>query len=141
MTQKPSECIEQFLEFIQEAPAKHDKARQDISTADREVQDILHWLEFNYNATVGPGPIMRMAAAETDAQRRRREAKKTAEVLGPVSEWALSNAGIKKSLEKLLEKVRGIEKDMENRKYTDKTDIIDRLLGPERKIMEDKEND
>ena len=139
MNQKPSECIEQFLEFIQAAPAKHDKARQDISTADREVQDILHWLEFNYNATTGLSPIMRMVAAETYAQRRRREAKKTAEVFSPVSEWALSNAGIKKSLEKLLEKVRGIEKDMENRKYTDKTDIMDRILGPEKKIMEDKE--
>lgn len=141
MNQKPSECIEQFLEFIQEAPAKHDKARQDISTADREVQDILHWLEFHYNATTGLGPIMRMVAAETDAQRRRREAKKTEEVFSPVSEWALSNAGIKKSLEKLLEKVRGIEKDMENRKYTDKTDIMDRILGPDRKIMENREND
>ncbi len=53
----------------------------------------------------------------------------------------IEQCGYKKSLEKLLEKVRGIEKDMENRKYTDKTDIIDRLLGPERKIMEDKEND
>ncbi len=51
----------------------------------------------------------------------------------------MSNAGIKKSLEQLLEEVRSIEKDMENRKYTDKTDVIDRTLGPERKIMEGKE--
>lgn len=139
MDKKPSEYIGEFLKFIQEAPAKHDEARHGISTADREVQDILHWLEFNYNAELGLCPIMKLISAETDSQRRRREAKKTAEVLGPVSEWALSNAGIKKSLEQLLEEVRSIEKDMENRKYTDKTDVIDRTLGPERKIMEGKE--
>lgn len=110
MNQKPSECIEQFLEFIQEAPSKHDKARQDISTADREVQDILHWLEFHYNATTGLGPIMRMVAAETDAQRRRREAKKTAEVFSPVSEWALSNAGIKKESRETVRKSAGNRK-------------------------------
>lgn len=137
MTQKPSECIEQFLEFIQEAPAKHDKARQDISTADREVQDILHWLEFNYNADLGLCPVMKLIAAETDVRRRRRKAKKTAELMKPVSKWVSEHASTKNSLEQLLGEVRRIEKEIEGRRYSNKTDIIDRVLGNAEELMED----
>lgn len=80
---------------------------------------------------------MKLIAAETDVRRRRRRAKKTAELMKPVSKWVSEHASTKNSLEQLLGEVRKIEKEIEGRRYSNKTDIIDRVLGNAEELMED----
>ena len=140
MDKKPSEYIEEFLKFIREAPEEYDAAVENQSIADAETQDILHWREFNYNHELGLDSIMKLDTAEAVVRRKRRKAKNTAQLMGPVNKWAQENISAKNPLEQLLGEVRRTEREMEKRRYADKTDIIKRIFGEsiEAKIFEKK---
>ena len=126
---KTSEQIEAFMGLIRGAPIEHETAREKISDADKKTQDILHWLENNEVPPVdGEGATLILGVIGM-VRRDRRAAKDTETVLRPVAEWAKTHKSTMDSLGQLLGDVRKAEKGTENRDYTDRTDIMEQILG------------
>ena len=126
---KTSEQISAFLGLIREAPTEYGIAWEQVSDADKKVQDILHWLENNEIPPVdGDGAFLILSAIGM-IQRDRRGAKDTATVMQPVAEWAKTHKSTMDSLAQLLGAVRKAEKATEKRHYTDRTDIMRVMLG------------
>lgn len=126
---KTSEQIEAFMGLIRGAPIEHEAAREKISDADKEIQDILHWLENNEVPPVDGEGAMLILGAIGMIRRDRRAAKDTAAVMQPVAEWAKTHKSTMDSLTQLLGDVRKAEKHTGDRPYTDRTDIIAQILG------------
>lgn len=128
---KTSERIGDLLGLLRAAQSDYDIARERVSDADKQIQDILHWLENNEAPPVDGDGEMLILAAIGIARRDRRNAKDAVTVMRPVVEWAAGHKSAVNSLEKLLGEVRKAERDTENRHYTDRTDIMKEILGSE----------
>ena len=138
MDKNPSEYIEEFLKFIREAPEKYNIAQSQEKEADMETQDILHWTEFNEMPNIdGDGGVLILGVIGI-VRRKRRSAKNTETILRPVIEWLKVHKSTINSLEQLLGDVRKAEKSTKNRSYTERTNIMEQMLGTEG-TMEDKE--
>lgn len=129
MDKKPSECIDGFLRTIREAQEDHNISRSQERDADMETQDILHWIEFH--EVPGPEDAVKICKGLKDVRTGRRKAKNTAETAGPAAEWAEGHKSTINGLEQLLGDTRKTEKAVENRQYTDRTDVMERILGKE----------
>lgn len=134
MDEKASGRIKGFLDFSREAWEDYGLALDRVGDADRETQDILHWLEFNAGAS--EKDKLKMADALGEIRRERRKAKNAAEILKPAVDWSTENGPVRKRLERLLGDVRSVEKNTENRCYLDRTDIVARTLGEEKENAE-----
>jgi len=117
-----SESIEDFLSFLREAEQQYKTADLDEKDANDATQDILHAVELN---TYNPRKTARLVKTLHNVRRTRREAKETMEVLSPVLAWAEENKTMVKSLERLLGNVRKVERRIQERQYTPRTDILD----------------
>lgn len=126
---KTSEQISGFLGLIRGAPEEHRIAREQVSDADKKVQDILHWLENNEVLPVDGDGAMLILGVMGMTQRDRRAAKDAEAVMQPIAEWAKTHKSTMDSLTQLLGTVRKAEKGTENRLYTDRTDIMRLMLG------------
>lgn len=127
MDKKPSVCTDSFLKFTRDAMEQHNIARSREKDADDETQDILHYIEFH---EVPPTEVIikiykRLKTARMD----RRESKNTAEILEPATEWGNVHGGTIKGLEQLLGTMRKTEKAIENRRYADRTTVMEEILG------------
>ena len=126
---KTSEQIEAFMGLIRGAPIEYEAAREKISDADKETQDILHWLENNEVPPVdGDGALLVLGVIGM-IRRDRRVAKDTATIMKPIAEWTKTHKSTMDSLGQLLGDVRKAEKDTGKRRYTDRTDIMIQILG------------
>lgn len=121
--------IESLLDLLEAAQSDYDIAQGQMSDADKETQDILHWLESNEIPPVdGEGAILILGAIGM-IRRDRRAAKDTAIVMQPVAEWAKTHKSTMESLKQLLGNVRRAERRAGNTHYTDRTDIMVQILG------------
>ena len=130
MDEKASGRIKDFLSFLRDAKEGHRIASSLVGDADKEIQDILHWSEFNAGAS--EEDRVKISKAETRVRQERRQAKNDAAILEPVAKWATENAAVVKSLERLQGEVKKAERSAENRHYIDRTDVIARTLGEEK---------
>ena len=126
---KTSEQISAFLGLIRDAPMEHDTAWEQVSDADKKVQDILHWLENNETLPVDGDGALFILGVTGMIRRDRRVAKDAGIVLHPVAEWAKTHKSTMDSLAQLLGAVRKAERITEKRDYTDRTDIMRVMLG------------
>lgn len=126
---KRSDQIESLLDLLRTARSDYDIAREQVSDADKETQDILHWLEFNESLPVDDEGAMLILGVIGMIQRDRRAAKDIVHTMQPITEWIAGHKSTVKGLEQLLGDVRKAEKDTENRHYTDRTDIMVQILG------------
>lgn len=123
---KNSDHIKAFLDWLREVRREYNIAVEDEREANDQTQDILHSLEFDEN---GYHQSARLSRALRNIRRNRRMAKVVQEKLRPVLEWEEDNPETVKSLEKLLGAVRKAEKCVEGRRYTRRTDAVQRALG------------
>jgi len=130
MDEKASGRIKAFLSFLRDAKEGHRIASSLVGDANKEIQDILHWTEFNAEASWEDR--VKVSKAETRVRQERRQAKNEVAVLEPVAKWAAENAAVVKSLERLQGEVKKAERSAENRHYIDRTDVIARTLGEEK---------
>lgn len=128
MDEKASERIKDFLDFLREAKEGCGIAYALVGDADKETQDILHWMEFN-SERADERTLAKMVRTLGAVRRGRRKAKDAVETLKPAADWAVDNETVRKGLERLLGEARKAEKNTENRYYLDKTDVIARTLG------------
>ncbi len=128
---KTSEQIEAFMGLIRGAPIEYEAARKKISDADKEIQDILHWLENNEVPPVDGEGAMLILGVIGMVRRDRRAAKDTETALRPVAEWAKTHKSTMDGLGQLLGDVRKAEKGTGDRHYTDRTDIMKEIFGEE----------
>lgn len=126
---KTSEQISAFLGLIRGAPEEHRIAREREQDANKQTQDILHWLENNEVLPVDGDGAMLILGAIGMIRRERRAAKDTAAIMQPVAEWAKDHKSTMDSLAQLLGTVRKEEKGQENRYYAERTDIMKVMLG------------
>ena len=93
---------------------------------DNKTQDILHNIELNENSQydyICEGFTLR------DIRRKRREAKDIQTVTNPITQWISQNKKTVKELEQLLGTVRKAEKRTSGRTYTNRTGIVNEILG------------
>lgn len=135
MNRNPSEYIDEFLTFLREAESEYRMAGEQQDEANRETQDILHWIEFQTEEASAEISTRVQDVLHTIRQNRR-EAKDWEIITGPVAAWIIQNEPVRKSLERLLGDVRKAEKSTQNRHYMNKTDIMDRILT--REAVEDE---
>ena len=76
MDEKASGRIKAFLGFLREAKEGYNIAFARVGDADREIQDILHWTEFNAEAS--EEDRVKVSKAETRVRQERRRAKNEA---------------------------------------------------------------
>lgn len=130
MDNKPSECIDGFLKYIREANERYNIAQSQEKEAEMETQDILHWLEFNEELDIdGDGALLVLGAIGM-ARRKRRAGKDAATVLQPVVRWTEQHKSTMNSLEQLLGDARKAERSIKNRHYTQRTRIVEQMVGP-----------
>ena len=130
MNRNPSEYIDEFLTFLREAQMEHPMAGEQQDEANKETQDILHWIEFQQQEP-RPEVSERIQDALHTIRQNRREAKDCETITGPVAAWIIQNEPVRKSLERLLGEVRKAEKSTQNRHYMNKTDVMARILTEE----------
>lgn len=138
MDKKTSEYIDEFLTFLREAQMEHSIAMQQESDAEKETQDILHWLEFHVGPDIRADNLLNTGINLGMIRQRRRAAKKAIETTRPVVAWQADHTQEVKSLERLLGEVRKAEKNTGCRHYTDKTGIMSEILGSSKETESDE---
>ena len=123
-----SDQIKNFLDFLEMSRKSNTAAGVQEIDMDNRTQDILHNIELcDHNQY---GYIVRGIALK-DIRQKRREAKNTKEVTKPIVDWIRENTEAIKSLEKLLQATRKIEKRAAGRQYQNRTDTVAGLPGEE----------
>ena len=123
-----SDQIKNFLDFLEMSRKSNTAAGVQEIDMDNRTQDILHNIELCDNDQYGY--IVRGIALK-DIRQKRREAKNTKEVTKPIVDWMRENTEAIKSLEKLLQATRKIEKRAAGRQYQHRTDTVAGLPGEE----------
>ena len=123
-----SDQIKSFLDFLEMSRKSNTAAGVQEIDMDNRTQDILHNIELCENNQYDY--IVRGIALK-DIRQKRREAKNAKEVTKPIVDWARENTEAIKSLEKLLQATRKIEKRAASRQYQDRTDTVAGLPGEE----------
>lgn len=123
VTQKNSEKVAAFLDFLREAMRCCRQASEEEQQANAQTQDILHQLELGDNNSRAAA---RMAGLLRQVRRKRREAKDAYALANLVDHWAAENKAAVKSLERLLGELRHMEELQNNRAYFPRTDILDK---------------
>ena len=118
---KPSEELERFLNFLRTAESLLTQAESGQQEAEAETQDILHALELESHTYHEMAALSRKLA---QVRQDRRRDKDTVAQLTPVVEWAHTNEGTVRSLQRLLGELHKTEKSIQNRVYTPKTDVL-----------------
>lgn len=123
VTQKNSEKVAEFLDFLREAMRCCRQASEEEQQANAQTQDILHQLELGDHDSRAAA---RMAGLLRQVRRKRREAKDAYALANLVDHWAAVNKAAVKSLECLLGELRHMEELQNNRAYFPRTDILDK---------------
>ena len=125
---KCSEDIEGFLNFLREAQREYNIAADDEKSANGATQDILHSIELGEHKY---HEYARLSKALREVRQERRRAKDIEQQIQPLQEWAAENAKAIKSLEQVLGADRKAERNMQERHYIPRTDVVKKILGGE----------
>ena len=97
-----------------------------------QIKNFLDFLEMSRKSNTAAGvQEIDMDNRTQDIRQKRREAKNTKEVTKPIVDWIRENTEAIKSLEKLLQATRKIEKRAAGRQYQNRTDTVAGLPGEE----------
>ena len=116
------EILEGFKRLISVIPSEHQRLMLDVDLCNSEMNDILHDIEFSkLDRTTGS----RKAKALQKVQRRRRDNKEKIEITAVLNQFAVSNKKLISEVQKVLNLVKNIKKEQENRTYVPRvnTDI------------------
>lgn len=107
MQKKPSEQINDFLEFLEKAKEEYESAFEKVGEEDRKVQTFLHDTEFAPNRN----ERNKVATRLQKSRKKRREAKDVVQLYENTYKFYLdkSNQNIIKTLRRLLNDQRTIE--------------------------------
>lgn len=125
---KCSEHIEGFLDFLREAQREYNIAADDEKSANGATQDILHSIELGEHKY---HEYARLSKALREVRQERRRAKDIEQQIQPLQEWAAENAKAIKNLEQVLGAVRKAGRNMQERHYIPRTDVVKKILGGE----------
>lgn len=114
--------LEEFLTFVRSTEELYRIATEDELRADQETQDILHSMELEDHTF---NEIGKLGKKLIEVRQRRRVAKDTEMMEGPVVTWAEKNRATLKELERLLGEVRKQEKKNEVRIYSPRTTVLE----------------
>lgn len=114
--------LEEFLTFVRSTEELYRIANDDELRADQETQDILHSMELEDHTF---NEIGKLGKKLITVRQRRRVAKDTEMMAGPVVTWAEKNRATLKELERLLGEVRKQEKKNEVRIYSPRTTVLE----------------
>lgn len=95
MNRNPSEYIDEFLTFLREAESEYRMAGEQQDEANKETQDILHWIEFQKEEASAEISTRVQDVLHTIRQNRR-EAKDWEIITGPVAAWIIQNEPVRK---------------------------------------------
>lgn len=117
-----SETIISFIDFLNESLEAYQEALKDLSDADRETQDILHFIEVEKTDAV---TMMRVYKKLRVTREKRRHAKNTIELLQPLVQWHEKYGNVINPLnKKTLPVIQATEIHQINRVYGPKTGIL-----------------
>lgn len=118
--------IEGFLNFLKKSEADYNIAVSSEKETDLQTQDLLHTIELR---ETGYHDMAKMAKLIKEVRQKRRDAKDTRIKCQYIIDWIEENGKVIKSLERLLGEVRKIERNLENRSYFPKTDIVEEYFN------------
>lgn len=122
MSDYVSTSISTFIEFINNSVEAYQEAIKDLSEADRETQDILHFIEFE---KVDACAMSRAYKKLKIVRIKRRCAKNTIELLQPLVEWHNKYGNVLIPLnKKTLPTIQASELSQETRTYHFRTNIL-----------------
>ena len=121
-----SEKISEFIRFLREACQEYNIAVSIEKEADYETQDILHKIEFD---KITYHEYAKLSKGLAEVRRKRRDGKDKRLILEPLVKWISENSKLINEMERLLGETRKIEKQMSNRIYLPRTDVVDKTLS------------
>lgn len=122
---KDSEKLSAFLDFLRSSDEELYIACSIQRDMDQATQDILHHIEMQENTQ---HEFILEGIALKDIRQKRRNAKDREKILSPVVEWYAANQRVVNDLQRLLGKIRKEEKSIENRTYTNRTEVVRMIL-------------
>lgn len=122
---KDSEKLSAFLDFLRSSDEELYIVCSIQRDMDQATQDILHHIEMQENTQ---HEFILEGIALKDIRQKRRNAKDRERILTPVVEWYAANQRVVNDLQRLLGKVRKEEKSIENRTYTNRTEVVRMIL-------------
>ena len=121
-----SSQIKQFLDFIRSVETTSRLSNEDRTMYDGQIQDILHFLEFNEVPYLDRKKLTDLLPG---IRRNRRVAKNTTATLAPLVRWMTEHKKAIRDLEQVLGSVRKEEEHQQNRIYSYRTDIVQQTIG------------
>lgn len=121
----PSSAIESFLAFLRTAQDEYRRADLNEQESNAVTQDILHSLELCKHSY---HEYAKLSKGLGEVRRKRRDAKDTRTMLGPIAQWVEEHQTLVKGIECLLGEVRKAERSTQNRVYTPRTNFEEELL-------------
>lgn len=122
---KDSEKLSAFLDFLRSSDEELYIVCSIQRDMDQATQDILHHIEMQENTQ---HEFILEGIALKDIRQKRRNAKDREKILTPVVEWYAANQRVVNDLQRLLGKIRKEEKSIENRTYTNRTEVVRMIL-------------
>ena len=122
---KDSEKLSAFLDFLRSSDEELYIVCSIQRDMDQATQDILHHIEMQENTQ---HEFILEGIALKDIRQKRRNAKDRERILTPVVEWYAANQRVVNDLQRLLGKIRKEEKSIENRTYTNRTEVVRMIL-------------
>lgn len=117
-----SETISTFIDFVNDSIEAYHEAIQDLNDTDREIQDILHFIELEKADACTMARIYKRLKA---VRVKRRCAKSTIELLKPLTRWHDKHGNALTLLNNnVLPAIQAVEKLQESRTYYIKSDIL-----------------
>ena len=108
------ETVQNFLDLLSTIDKTYGALYDEVGKADREQQDLLHDIEFS--TFCGRDGFKK--AKEIQALRiRRREAKNTMEIIGPLREYQRNHQKTKIDLHKVVQQMKLCKRDQGERVY------------------------
>jgi hypothetical protein len=124
--EKHSEKVKSFLDYIRQAEENYHIADMVEYESNNEQQDILHQIELQENFQMD---YICLGIAMQQIRQKRRHAKNEKECLLPLLDWSKNNKKAIKELEQALGRMRKTESNIQNRSYSQKSDIVEKTLN------------
>lgn len=130
MNNYTSENISAFIDFINDSIEVYHEAIQDLSDADRKIQDLLHFIELEKADACTMSRVYKKLKL---TRIKRRCLKNTIELLQPLVRWHDKHGSSLVPLNKnVLPAVQAVEALQEKREYYIKSDILNDLTTKSR---------
>ena len=119
---KPEEEFKRFTGYIRKCLSQFERDQEVLDQTEREIQDILHYMEMSSNKKRQDG--FNIYKRLTEARRERRRCKNEIELLHPVYEL-FHGTKLLDQLSQLQGSCRIVKESIDNRIYNPRTDVLD----------------